>query len=84
MRWAALVITAGLLVAGCGDTGVTKEEFHDAYARGYAAGESTGRTQAEASTEEEGKPATTLATATGKKKHLKSNKNLKTKNAVEN
>lgn len=53
MRWGALAIVAGLLITGCGDTGATKEELHDAYERGYMAGESDGRNDVEVLAEEE-------------------------------
>lgn len=54
MRWAALAAVLGLLlVAGCGDTGASKEELGDAYSRGYEARETAGLSQAESDAEEE-------------------------------
>jgi hypothetical protein len=50
---ALAVVALFFAVAGCGDTGATKTELHNAYERGYSAGEATGRTKAEAGASEE-------------------------------
>jgi len=53
MRWVVLAGVTALALVGCGSTGASKEELHDAFYRGYARGKRAGRSSAELSAGQE-------------------------------